>query len=326
VCVTALGQAWGVYFLGQCQAVLARALPWNFEDPPVPGLRASEAFAQALQAAQEGVPRLLRFGLRQRVMDASRSERCPSMRTKVFGIEIDPIGLRDATEQVLRWAQGEAIGRLVVTPNLDHALLLRESVELRAAYTSAALILADGQPLVWASRLGSSQPLAERVTGSDLVPAVLKEGAALGLRVFLFGAAEGVAERAALIIGRSYPGILVVGHESPPFGFERDASLCHELSKRVAATRPDVLVVGLGAPKQEIWAHRYASELGAKVIICAGATIDFLSGQQQRAPVWFQRHGLEWLYRAYREPGRLGLRYARNAKHLPRLLWSQLRS
>jgi N-acetylglucosaminyldiphosphoundecaprenol N-acetyl-beta-D-mannosaminyltransferase len=170
----------------------------------------------------------------------------------------------------------------------------------------------------------------ERVAGSDLVPALF--AAARDdepLKVYLLGAGPGVAERAAGKIERQWPGVKVVGTYSPPLGFERDDGENAAIMARIAGAKPDVLVVGLGAPKQELWVHKHREKIAAKVALCVGATIDFLAGEKSRAPRWMQRVGLEWFYRVASEPKRLAARYARDAWIFPRLLareWWQRRS
>jgi N-acetylglucosaminyldiphosphoundecaprenol N-acetyl-beta-D-mannosaminyltransferase len=215
--------------------------------------------------------------------------------------------------------------RYVVTPNVDHTLLLKKHVELQRAYEQAALVLADGMPVVLASRL-FGKPLPERVAGSDLVPALFAAVTpANPLRVFLLGAAPGVAVRAARAIEQCYPGVLPVGCLSPPFGFENDAAENEIILRAVAEAQPHVLIVGLGAPKQELWVYRHAHLLKVNVALCVGATIDFLAGEKARAPRWMQQSGLEWLHRLATEPRRLAGRYAQNAWGFPLLVWREWR-
>jgi N-acetylglucosaminyldiphosphoundecaprenol N-acetyl-beta-D-mannosaminyltransferase len=245
--------------------------------------------------------------------------------TRVLGIDIDVVNMQVAVERILTWVREAAPCRYVVTPNLDHAVLYRSSAALRSAYSGAALVVADGAPLVWASRL-SVKPLPERVTGSDLTPALFAAAQRTdGLRVFLLGAGPGIAERAASRIEADYPSVRVVGTYSPPPGFEHDTEECGRILERIDAAKAQVLVVGLGAPKQELWVHAHADRLPVSVALCAGATIDFLAGERSRAPRWMQRMGLEWVYRAASDPRRLIPRYSRDAFSLPFLLLSQLR-
>lgn len=248
------------------------------------------------------------------------------VKRSLFGMQIDAVRMPEAVARVASWARGEQSQcRYVVTPNVDHAVILNENQALRAAYAEAALILPDGHPLVWASRL-LGQALPERVPGSDLVPALFSSWQGdRKLTVFLLGAAPGVAGRAAVRIGERWPRVETVGVYSPPPGFEHDPVENEKILRLVAAAAPDVLVLGLGAPKQEIWIHRHHRRIQAKVALCVGATIDFLAGEKTRAPRWMQSAGVEWLHRMCSEPGRLFKRYARDAWIFPQLVWQQWR-
>ena len=243
-------------------------------------------------------------------------------RSAIFGIRIDRVTMDQAIDRLRSWiSQKERACRYVVTPNLDHAVQLQTNEALREAYRSAALVVADGWPLVTASRI-FRDPLPERVAGSDLVPALfhaLNETKSGGT-VYLLGAAPGVAEHAAQKIEQRWPRVTVVATHSPPFGFDRDPAQSQDAIQRINRCSPDVLVVGLGAPKQELWLQKYQSQLTVGVAIAAGGTIDFLAGRQTRAPRWVQKLRMEWSHRLLTNPGRLTGRYARNAWHLPRLL------
>jgi N-acetylglucosaminyldiphosphoundecaprenol N-acetyl-beta-D-mannosaminyltransferase len=238
-------------------------------------------------------------------------------------MQIARVSMREAVDRVLGWcddARGEAC-RYVVTPNVDNAVLFQRRNDLRAAYADSALVLADGAPIVYASRL-LQRSLPERVAGSDLVPCLFAS-TRRPLKAFLLGAAPGVAQTAATRIERRWRNVKVVGCYSPPIGFENDGAENERILTAVAAAAPDILVVGLGAPKQELWVHRNRHLLQAKVAICAGATIDFLAGHRRRSPVWMRRAGLEWLHRVCSEPRRLAARYARDAWVFPQLVWHE---
>jgi len=250
-------------------------------------------------------------------------------RVELFGVEIDPLTMDQAVAQVSAWvADPVSRCRFVVTPNVDHIVMLQHHTGLRQAYRDAGMVLVDGAPVVWSSKL-LQQPVPERVAGSDLVPRLFDAAREdQKLRVFLLGAGPGVAERAAANMRRRWPAVEVAGTYCPPVGFERDEAQNESIVSQIAAARPDVLIVGLGAPKQELWVHRHRDRLAAKVALCVGATIDFLAGERQRAPVWMRDVGLEWLYRVASEPKRLAARYARDAWIFPRLLareWWRLR-
>jgi N-acetylglucosaminyldiphosphoundecaprenol N-acetyl-beta-D-mannosaminyltransferase len=243
---------------------------------------------------------------------------------QLFGARIDALTMRQAVARLMNWiGERELACRYVVTPNVDHCVLLSESADLRAAYARASLVLADGMPVVWASRL-LGKPLPERVTGADLVPELFTAAdPTRPLTAFLLGAAPGVAERAATKIEARWPAVKVVGTYSPPLGFEKDEAECQAIHARVNAVRPDVLVLGFGAPKQEFWIHKHAPRLQAGVALCVGATIDFLAGEKSRAPRWLGRLGLEWAHRVATEPRRLFARYWRDARMFPGLLWRE---
>lgn len=247
----------------------------------------------------------------------------------LFGMQIDAVDLDGAAGRVLAWAREDAAARprYVVTPNVDHAVMFQHRADLRDAYRDAAMVLADGAPVVAAARL-LGRRLPGRVAGSDLAPRVFEMATAQHdppLRTFLLGAGPGVAERAAESIERRWPGVTIVGTHCPPVGFQHDKQQNDRALAAVASAEPDLLLIGLGAPKQELWAHQNAERIEARVSLCVGATIDFLAGEKRRSPVWMQRAGLEWAHRLASEPRRLAGRYARDAWAFPRLVWREWR-
>jgi N-acetylglucosaminyldiphosphoundecaprenol N-acetyl-beta-D-mannosaminyltransferase len=251
-------------------------------------------------------------------------------RVRLFGFEVDALCMREAVAKVLDWAaERDGVCRFIVTPNADHAVLFQENEKLRQAYAAASLVLVDGMPLLVAAKL-LRRGVPERVPGSDLVPALFaasseRPKSQRSLRVYLLGAAAGVAERAAARIHATWTGVEVVGCYSPPFGFERDPAENEAILTRVAQSKCDVLIVGLGAPKQELWVLKHQARIAAPVALCVGATIDFLAGEKARAPRWMRRVGLEWVHRLGSEPRRLARRYLRDGIHLPRLMWREIR-
>lgn len=243
-------------------------------------------------------------------------------RVALFGCQIDSLRMPQAVARVYEMiADWNGACQYVVTPNVQHVVMLEHHAGLRRAYEDASLVLPDGMPLIIASRL-LGRALPERVTGADLVFQLLKSAKEHnGLRVFLLGAGPGVAQRAAERIMARWPAVDVVGVYSPPFGFENNVAENDEIIQRIAASQPDLVVVGLGAPKQEQWVHTHRTKLNAPVALCVGATIDFLAEHKSRAPRWMQKSGLEWLYRAGTEPRRLLWRYIHDAWNFPRLVW-----
>ncbi len=245
-------------------------------------------------------------------------------RIRLFDCDIDAVCSNYAIARILAWAEGSSGPcRFVVTPNVDHTVMLREHDGLRQVYRDAHLVLADGFPIVLASKL-VKKPLPERVAGSELVPelfASIPRGNSL--RVFLLGAGPRVADRAASVIHRRWPRVKVVGTYSPPLGFEHDAAEERQILSRIESANPQVIVVGLGAPKQELWVHKHHRQLSGRVALCVGATIDFIAGEKAQAPVWMRRVGLEWFHRVASEPRRLARRYAKDAWVFPQLVWQE---
>jgi N-acetylglucosaminyldiphosphoundecaprenol N-acetyl-beta-D-mannosaminyltransferase len=228
------------------------------------------------------------------------------------GANIHNVTSREAVELVLELVQAPGC-TYVVTPNSDHLVQLQIDRLLQVVYRDASLVLADGMPLVWASRI-LGEPLKERVTGADLLPSVCERAAQKGLAVFFLGAPPGVARQAADKLVQTYSGLQVTGCYSPPYGFENDPEECQRIVEMINASGARLVFVGLGAPKQEYWMHRYRAELNAGVLLGIGAAIEFAAGSLARAPAWMQKAGLEWFYRLLREPKRLALRYLRDFK------------
>jgi N-acetylglucosaminyldiphosphoundecaprenol N-acetyl-beta-D-mannosaminyltransferase len=160
-------------------------------------------------------------------------------------------------------------------------------------------------PLVWASRL-QGEPLPERVAGVDLVMECARLSAERGYRIFLLGAAPGVADVAAEAMERRYPEVQVVGTHSPPSLSENDNTVT---LARVKEANPDILLVAFGAPRQEIWIHEHMQSLNVPVCIGVGGSFDMISGRVSRAPEWMRHTGFEWFYRFILEPKRLWKRY-----------------
>jgi N-acetylglucosaminyldiphosphoundecaprenol N-acetyl-beta-D-mannosaminyltransferase len=189
-------------------------------------------------------------------------------------------------------------------------MLTDQDPSLAAVNERAAFIVADGMPLVWASRRNGCR-LPKRVTGSDLFPALCARAAAQGYRVFLLGGAPGVGEEAARRLKVRFEGLRIVGIEAPPFRPptpEEHAALV----ERIQSARPDMLFLCFSMPNGERWLAEHTPSLGVPVCVNIGASLDFMAGRIPRAPRWIQRCGMEWAYRLYREPGRLLTRYGSN--------------
>lgn len=244
----------------------------------------------------------------------------------LFGIHFDVLTMEQAVNWVYHQVlQGHgALMKYVVTPNVSLTVRHQDSAAFREYIHAADLTIVDGAPLVAASRWLKS-PLPERVAGSDLVLELFNAAIPeVPLRVFLLGAAPGVAERAASQIHSQWQGVRVVGTLSPDIGFETDIEANEAIVTIINATRPDVLIIGLGAPKQEGWAFEHRHKVKVPVALCVGGTIDFLAGEQWRAPRWVRTVGMEWLWRLATSPRRLFRRYFGDALRIPRLLLDEL--
>lgn len=226
---------------------------------------------------------------------------------KFLNTYIDNVTMQEALEcidQIIK----RGIPSYVVTPNVDHIVRLEHDEEFQDIYKNAELILTDGKPLLWiANRLKT--PIKEKVSGSDLFPKVCEMAAKKHYKMFFLGAKEGVAATAAKNLQKRFPGLEVVKTYSPSFGFEKKPEEMKKIIKMMKETKPDILIVGLGCPKQEKFVYKYAKPLGVPISLCLGASIDFEAGNVKRAPKWMQNAGLEWFYRLVKEPKRMFKRY-----------------
>ncbi|MET0423669.1 MAG: WecB/TagA/CpsF family glycosyltransferase [Actinoplanes sp.] len=245
-------------------------------------------------------------------------------------VELDGTGIDRITEAevvaVVRDALTHGRGGRILTPNIDILRRAQVDPEVRRHLDDADLIVADGMPLIWASRLGG-RPLPERVAGSSLIWS-LSGGLGLDRRsVFVVGgrpAAEGQrdgATRAADRLAAECPGLRVAGALCPPYGFENDTRNYADVCAKIVDAHPDLVFVGLGFPKQEQVIERLRADLPRAWFIGCGASVNFVAGDIERAPRWMQRTGLEWAHRLGTEPGRLAGRYLRHdAPYALRLL------
>jgi N-acetylglucosaminyldiphosphoundecaprenol N-acetyl-beta-D-mannosaminyltransferase len=253
----------------------------------------------------------------EKLLDASQQRTRGVDPVWVWGVPFASLSMAETVSAIEDLIE---VGRptFFVTANVNYAMLTHENPDLRAINERAAFIVADGAPLVWASRLQGS-PLPERVAGSDLIIEMSARAAKKGYRLFLLGGADGVAAKAVSWLCRSFPGLQVVGFESPPFRElsedEQDA-----LAARIRAARPDLLLAAFTQPRGERWLAANCDSLGVPVIANVGAAIDFAAGRVRRAPRWVRKCGLEWAFRIGIEPRRLFGRYARNAWFIARMV------
>lgn len=196
----------------------------------------------------------------------------------------------------------------VVAINVDVVMKIEDDPHLKKVVDEADMVLVDGKPLVWISKWHGN-PVKAKISGSDLVPLLCKKAKDKGYSIFIIGGGNGVAEKAKENLERDLPGINIVGSYAPPFGFEKDEIELEKINKLISEVHPDLLIACFGCPKQEKWIYENYQKYDAKVSICAGATVDFLAGNVNRAPRWMSEHGLEWFYRFLQEPKRMFKRY-----------------
>lgn len=230
----------------------------------------------------------------------------PHPRVDVLGIHVSVTDMDDTVETFARWiAWGER--HLVCVSDMNSVLHARADEHLTEVYNNSGLTVADGMPLVWAGKRAGFDRMA-RVCGPDLLERVMAEAAERGWSQYFYGGADGVAEQLRENFVGRHPGLQVAGAYSPPYRALTEAEDA-EIVDRLNEAKPDIIWVGLGAPKQERWMAEHRDRLDAAILIGVGAAFDFHTGRLDRAPGWMQRSGLEWSYRLYKEPRRLWRRY-----------------
>lgn len=228
-------------------------------------------------------------------------------RIRIGSLPVDNVtmaGALDAIDDLVRAKQGGT----VFTPNVDHVVQAEHDPRFRSAYEGVSLSLVDGMPLLWASRL-LKRPLPEKVSGSDLIMPLMRRAAERGHRVYFLGGAPGSAELAKQKLIAQLPALQVVGIDDGRIDPDGTPAQQKLILDRIGTAQPDLLLVALGAPKQELWAHEQRESLGQAVTIGVGASLDFIAGSQRRAPAWMSRAGLEWAYRLGQDPKRMATRY-----------------
>ena len=238
-----------------------------------------------------------------------------SLSAMVWGLPLTPL----TREQAVNRVEELIVARepsYFITANTHYAMLTSEVKELGPINRAAAFILADGAPLVFASRR-TSNPVPERVAGSDLIYDLCARAAERGRSVYLLGGPPGIAAEAARRLIDRYPDLRIAGTVCPEPADLVEPQV-NRLIAEIRATKPDILFVALGQPKGEFWIARHLAALDVPVTAQVGATLDFVAGRVQRAPKLLQRIGMEWAFRIYTDPRRLGPRYWKNACFLAR--------
>src|ERR1700687_222237 len=235
----------------------------------------------------------------------------------VDGITINILSLPDAVSSIVSAAQhGDNFS--VCTLNLDHVVQLQQRSDFRAAYRRARFVTADGFPIVVLSRLLGTR--ITRTTGADLVEPVCQEAQKRGLPIFMLGSNDRTLSITAKRLSERFRGLEVAGYYAPGAHFDPYSSEADFAIDRIRASGAKLCFVALGAPRQELFAARCLDQLNGTGLLCIGAALDFIAGTQTRAPSLTQKVGLEWVWRMWREPRRLGPRYARCIAVVPRLV------
>ena len=235
------------------------------------------------------------------------------MRVDVCGLAVDAVtteAVLDAVEGAVEAARAGASARplAVFSANVDMIVRAARQASFAADMAAADVVLPDGVPVLWMAR-GLGLRLPERVAGVDLVSALAARAARRAWSIFFLGARPGVAGRAAERLARVSPGLRVAGTLAPPAGFEGDPHERERAARAVRDSAAEVVLVALGAPRQERWILSERERTGAAALVAVGGAFDLLAGERRRAPDALQRVGLEWAWRMAQEPRRLGRRY-----------------
>lgn len=227
----------------------------------------------------------------------------------IHGVLIDNVTMNEALEKVLGMLKSQTPQK-IFTPNSEIIMQATRDPELKYILNSAELVVPDGAGVILASRIMKNE-LKEKVSGIDLVKKILKNTEKRPTSFFMLGGRPGVAEKASVNILSDHPKARILGYRNGYF----DENEVPEIIKQINDSRAEILLVGLGAPKQEKWMHRYAGELNCKILMGVGGSIDIFAGTAKLAPEFMRKAGLEWLYRLIKEPKR-----AKRMLDLPRFI------
>jgi N-acetylglucosaminyldiphosphoundecaprenol N-acetyl-beta-D-mannosaminyltransferase len=233
--------------------------------------------------------------------------RLKARRVRIGAVGVDPLTEGEVVDHVIEALKRDEGGH-IVTPNVDICRGAARDPEIRALIEEADISVPDGMPLRWASWLLGT-PLPARVTGADLIWSLSEAAAFYRMPVYLLGGPGEAAERAAFVLTARYPGLVVAGFRTPPYGFETSAAEMAAIREALVAAGPRLVFVGLGFPKQDRLIASLRAHLPGAWFVGCGQAIAFTAGLVRRAPPWMQRAGLEWLFRLLNEPGRLARRY-----------------
>lgn len=226
-------------------------------------------------------------------------------RIQIGKLGVDPVTFEEAIERIDALVKSGR-GGAVFTPNVDHVVQVEENELFREAYNQVELSLADGMPILWAAKLLGT-PLPAKVSGSDLIEPLMSRAAARKWKVYLLGGAPGVAKQAAAKLRMR--GVEIVGVDSPWIKDPTRERLISPVTAAIRDTGAQLVLVAMGAPKQELFIRAARKALPTAVFVGVGASLDFVAGTVERAPKWMSNNGLEWMYRLAKEPRRLWRRY-----------------
>lgn len=229
----------------------------------------------------------------------------PSVR--IMGVDFAAMREQEVVEAFVDGAVA-GLGRWVVTANLDHLRRYTNEPETRDLIGEADIVVADGTPIVFASRI-AGMALPERVTGSSMIVPISQRAAVMGASIYLLGGEAGVAERAQAVLEETAPGLRVVGTSCPPHGFEHDHAMLEEIEQTLLDTSPDIVLLALSFPKTDALIRRLRPLMPSASYMGVGIALSFVAGDKRRAPVWMRVAGIEWLHRLMSEPTRLWRRY-----------------
>jgi len=218
---------------------------------------------------------------------------------KILDVNIDVLSMDEAVNKVFEFVK-EDRNHVICTPNAEIIYATKKDLELKEILNNSDMNIADGAGVVLGAKI-LNLPLTEKVSGIDLVRNIILSDKAKGLRIFLFGSEPGVAEIAGEKIKKMNQDIEIVGYRNGYFS-EKDES---EIVTMVSNANCDIILVALGAPKQEKWIYKYRNELNAKVCIGVGGSLDVIAGRLKPTPDFYRRNGIEWLYRLVKQPSRL---------------------
>ncbi len=228
-----------------------------------------------------------------------------SNRIEFMGCAIDSMTRQETLDQVLAWCREDGgKARTLITLNAALLMMMKSNPELARACNAGDIIVADGMPIVWSTKLLGT-PLADRVAGVDLMQKLLEVGGEQGISVYFLGAKQEVIDTLLEICRQRYPGLKIAGSRNGYFSEGEHG----EVIAGIAAAKPDILFIGMPTPFKEIWGERHREELGAKVIFGVGGSFDVIGGYVQRAPLWMQNIGMEWFWRLMMEPRKMWKRY-----------------